>query len=67
MDPLAIILSALVTGAAKAAMDATPDLYSGLTSLIKRKFEARANRTQPQAWINTNKNQKRPNLFWKMN
>ncbi len=38
MEPLSLIIKALVTGAAKAAGDAAPDAYNGLKALIKRKF-----------------------------
>jgi len=38
MEPLALIMAALVAGAAKAAGDAAPDAYQGLKALIKRKF-----------------------------
>ena len=38
MEPLSLIIAALVTGAAKAAEDAAPDAYNGLKMLIKRKF-----------------------------
>ena len=38
MDPISLILAALVAGAAKAAGDAAPDAYNGLKALIKRKF-----------------------------
>lgn len=38
MEPISIILAALVAGAAKAAGDAAPDAYNGLKALIKRKF-----------------------------
>lgn len=38
MEPLALIVAALVAGATKAAGDAVPDAYKGLKSLIKRKF-----------------------------
>lgn len=38
MEPLSLIIAALVAGAAKAAGDAAPDAYTGLKSLIKRKF-----------------------------
>jgi len=40
MDPISLILAALVAGAAKAAGDAAPDAYNGLKALIKRKFES---------------------------
>jgi len=38
MEPLSLIMAALVAGAAKAAGDAAPDAYQGLKALIKRKF-----------------------------
>ncbi|MFM7447700.1 MAG: hypothetical protein ACKO24_03765 [Leptolyngbyaceae cyanobacterium] len=38
MEPLSLILAALVAGAAKAASDVAPDAYVGLKALIKRKF-----------------------------
>lgn len=38
MEPISIIIAALVAGAAKAAGDAAPDAYQGLKALIKRKF-----------------------------
>lgn len=40
MDPISIILTALVAGAAKAAGDAAPDAYNGLKTLIKSKFDS---------------------------
>lgn len=40
MDPIALILSALVAGAAKTAGDVAQDTYNGLKALIKRKFES---------------------------
>ena len=38
MEPISLIIEALVTGAAKAAGDTAPDVYNGLKALIKRKF-----------------------------
>jgi hypothetical protein len=38
MEPVTLILTALVTGAAKAAGDMAPDAYKGLKALIQRKF-----------------------------
>jgi hypothetical protein len=38
MDPITVILAALVAGAAKAAGDAAPDAYKGLKALIQKKF-----------------------------
>ncbi|MDJ0900081.1 MAG: hypothetical protein QNJ55_14855 [Xenococcus sp. MO_188.B8] len=40
MEPISLILTALVAGAAKAAGDAAPDAYKGLKALIKRRFES---------------------------
>jgi hypothetical protein len=41
MDPITIILTALVTGTAKAAGDAVPDAYKGLKALIQKKFSGK--------------------------
>lgn len=38
MEPISLIIEALVAGAAKAAGNAAPDVYNGLKSLIKHKF-----------------------------
>ena len=38
MDPITLIIAALVAGAGKAAGDVAPDAYKGLKALIKRKF-----------------------------
>ena len=38
MDPMTLILTALVAGAAKAAGDAAPDAYKGLKALIQKKI-----------------------------
>jgi len=40
MDPISLILAALVGGAAKPAGDIAQDAYNGLKDLIKRKFES---------------------------
>lgn len=40
MDPISLILSALVAGAAKTAGGVAQDAYNGLKALIKRKFES---------------------------
>ena len=38
MDPISLIIAALVAGTTKAAGDVAPDAYNGLKALIKRKF-----------------------------
>lgn len=38
MDPVSMILSALATGAGKAATEVIPDAYKGLKALVQRKF-----------------------------
>ena len=38
MDPITLILTALVAGTAKAAGDAVPDAYKGLKALIQKKL-----------------------------
>jgi hypothetical protein len=40
VDPISLILSALVAGSAKAAGSAAQDAYAGLKALIIRKFES---------------------------
>lgn len=40
MDPISLILSALIAGAAKASGGVAQDAYDGLKALIKRKFES---------------------------
>ena len=40
MDPVSLILAALVAGAAKTADGVAQDAYDGLKGLIKRKFES---------------------------
>ncbi|XHX78750.1 MAG: hypothetical protein RBJ76_02115 [Stenomitos frigidus ULC029] len=40
MDPISLILAALVAGAAKTAGGVAQDGYDGLKALIKRKFES---------------------------
>jgi hypothetical protein len=40
MDPISLVLAALVAGAAKAAEGVAQDAYNGLKALIKRKFES---------------------------
>jgi hypothetical protein len=40
MDPISLILSALVAGATQTAGGVAQDAYNGLKALIKRKFES---------------------------
>ena len=42
MEPISIILTALVAGAAKAATDMAPDAYKGLKAQIVKKFACNA-------------------------
>jgi hypothetical protein len=46
MEPITLILTALVTGATKAVGDAAPDAYKGLKALIQKKF---AEQPKPEA------------------
>lgn len=43
MEPISLIIAALVAGAAKASSDIAPDAYKGLKALIKRKFTGNSN------------------------
>ncbi len=38
MDPITLIVTALVQGAAKAAIDVVPDAYKGLRVLLSKRF-----------------------------
>lgn len=38
MDPITLIFTALVQGAAKAATDVVPDTYKGLRELLRKRF-----------------------------
>lgn len=38
MDPITLIVTALVQGAAKAATDVVPDAYKGLRDLLRKRF-----------------------------
>jgi hypothetical protein len=38
MDPISLIVTALVQGAAKAATDVVPDAYKGLRELLRKRF-----------------------------
>lgn len=58
MDPVTLILSALATGAAKAAGDTVPDAYKALRELIKRKFASK-----PQAEMVLAEHEKDPETY----
>lgn len=58
MEPVTLILSALATGAAKAAGDAAPDAYKALRELIKRKFASK-----PQAEMVLEEHEKDPETY----
>lgn len=49
MDPVTLILAALVAGATKVAGDLLPDAYQGLKGLILRKFAGNAKAEQTLA------------------
>ncbi|YAF96149.1 MAG: hypothetical protein AB3A66_00125 [Nodularia sp. CChRGM 3473] len=58
MEPITLIITALVAGAAKAAGDAAPDVYNGLKALIKRKFES-----EPKAQMVLEEHEKDPETY----
>ncbi len=58
MEPVSLILTALATGAAKAAGDAAPDAYKALRELIKRKFASK-----PQAEMVLEEHEKDPETY----
>jgi hypothetical protein len=58
MDPITIILTALVGGTAKAAGDAVPDAYKGLKALIQKKFVGK-----PTAEMILNEHEKDPETY----
>lgn len=58
MDPVTLILTALVAGAAKAAGDAAPDAYNGLKVLIQKKFAGK-----PVAEAMLNEHEKDPETY----
>lgn len=59
MDPISLILTALVAGTAKAAGDAVPDAYKGLKALIQKKFAGK-----PEAEMALAKHEEKPEV-WK--
>jgi hypothetical protein len=58
MDPLTLILTALVTGATKAAGEAVPDAYKGFKTLIQKKFAGK-----PEAEIALAKHEEKPKVW----
>lgn len=58
MEPVSLILQALVTGVAKAASDAAPDVYKALKELIKRKFAG-----EPKAEVVLEEHEKDPEAY----
>ena len=58
MEPISLIIAALVAGAAKAAGDAAPDAYKGLKALIKRKFAG-----EPKAEMVLEEHEKDPETY----
>ena len=43
MDPISLIITALVAGTTKAATEVAPDAYKALKAMIKRKFAGNSN------------------------
>jgi len=58
MDPITLILTALVAGTAKAAGDAAPDAYNGLKALIQKKFAGK-----PEAEMALTKHEEKPKVW----
>lgn len=58
MDPITLILTALVAGTAKAAGDAVPDAYKGLKAMIQKKFAGK-----PVAEAMLNEHEKDPETY----
>jgi hypothetical protein len=58
MDPITLILTALVAGAAKAAGDTIPDAYKGLKALIQKKFAGK-----PEAEMALAKHEEKPKVW----
>lgn len=58
MEPVTLILTALVAGAAKAAGDAAPDAYKGLKALIQKKFAGK-----PEAEMALAKHEEKPKVW----
>jgi len=58
VDPITLILTALVAGTAKAAGDAAPDAYKGLKALIQKKFAGK-----PEAEMALAKHEEKPKVW----
>ncbi|MGF1482227.1 MAG: hypothetical protein ACFB4I_22570 [Cyanophyceae cyanobacterium] len=58
MEPISLILAALVAGAVKAARDVAPDAYQGLKTLIKHKFDG-----EPKAEMVLEEYEKDPDTY----
>ena len=58
MEPISLIIAALVAGAAKAAGDAAPDAYKALKTLIKSKFAG-----EPKAELILEEHEKDPETY----
>lgn len=58
MDPITLILTALITGTAKAAGDAAPDAYKGLKALIQKKFAGK-----PEAEMALAQHEEKPKIW----
>ncbi len=58
MEPISLIIAALVAGATKAAADIAPDAYNGLKALIKRKFAG-----EPKAEMVLEEHEKDPETY----
>ena len=58
MDPISLIIAALVAGTTKAASDVVPDAYYALKALIKRKFTG-----EPKAEIILEEHEKDPETY----
>lgn len=58
MDPISLIIAALVAGTTKAASDVVPDAYYALKALIKRKFAG-----EPKAEMVLEEHEKDPETY----
>jgi hypothetical protein len=58
MDPITTILTALITGTAKAAGETVPDAYKGLKALIQKKFAGK-----PAVEMILNEHEKDPETY----